>query len=118
MRQFFDTLAVFLANVLRLKPASWRRCEKRAQVMRKEHAAFKPAKVFIQGKEEDAVPHASPLAYLGDTLLNALGFVGVVWVVCQVVTAFWLLLPYLLGLAVLALIMIFFAPEKTVQRVS
>jgi hypothetical protein len=105
MNQFFDTAAVFIANILRLKPTGWQEARRIAQTMRKAHLAFKAAKVIIGGQEVETVPHASPVAYLGDALLDALGFVGAVWLIHQIVMGFLFLLPWLLVAAVFALIL-------------
>lgn len=105
MQQFLDTFAVFMANVLRLRPTSWQHAKKQAVDMRKANAEFTPSKVIVDGNEVEATRPESPYTYLGNNILSALGFVGVVWVVVQVVTAFWLAIPYILAIAVFGIIL-------------
>ncbi len=113
MNQFLDTLSVFIANILRLKPTSWQTSKKLATEMRKAHDNFKPSTVNIDGQEVPVEPDASPFSFLGDAVLNALGFIGAVWLITKVVTAFVLMLPYLLALAAFGLVLSIFATRKT-----
>jgi hypothetical protein len=116
MKKFLDTLAVFVGNLLDLNPKSWLESQRQAQKMREAARAWEavpaPSIVHKDGQEEVAAAPESPFSYLGRTALVALGFVGLAWVVTQVVTAFIYVLPILAGLAVLALLMTMFGPKK------
>lgn len=112
MSQFFDTLAVFIANVLRLEPKSWSESKQQAMKMRRLHDSFKPSTVFVEGHETGVVRDMSPFAYLGDAVLNAVGFVLLVWLIQQVVVAFVALLPILFVLAVFGLTLSVFAAKR------
>jgi hypothetical protein len=112
MKQFFDTLSVFVANILRLEPKSWSDAKQQAIEMRRMHDNFKPSTVFVDGKETAVIRDQSPFAYLGDAVLNAVGFVLLVWLIQQVVVAFVALLPILFVLAVFGLTLSVFAAKR------
>jgi hypothetical protein len=105
MNQFIDTLSVFIGNILRLKPTGWQEARRVAAQMRQTRLEFKPSKVVIDGEETDVVAPHSPLAYLGEAVLDALGFVGVVWLIHKIVMGFLVALPWLLVIAALGLIL-------------
>lgn len=113
MKNFFDTVAVFIANALRLNPTSWSNAKKQAETMRAAHEAFKPSKIMVDGKEEDVAAPQSPFGYLGDTLLLATGFVLAVWFISKVVSAFFVMLPYLIAVAAAALLLSFFGKKAS-----
>jgi hypothetical protein len=114
MKQFFDTLAVFVGNLLELTPKSWLESKKQAQRMRETIKRWEavPPVVGKDGQETEVVAPESPYSFLDRTTLMALGFIGLAWVVSQIVLAFVYVLPILAGLAVLALIMSMFGPKK------
>jgi hypothetical protein len=117
MKQFFDTLAVFVGNLLELTPKSWLESKRQAQKMRdaiKTWVATPPI-IDKDGKETEVAAPESPYGYLARTTLLALGFIGLAWVISQVVMAFVYVLPVLAGLAVVALIVSLYGPKKAEQ---
>lgn len=100
MKKFFETLAVFMANVLKLKPVAWAKCKEDAEIMRWACDKFQSSQVEIDGKPVNVTAPQSPFGYFSDAALNALGFVVAVWIITQVITGFFAMLPYLLAIAV------------------
>jgi len=116
MKQFFDTLAVFVGSLLELHPKTWLESKKQAQKMREAIKTWVAIPVIDKnGQETETVAPESPYGYLGRTALLALGFIGLAWVVVQIVTSFLYALPVLAGLAVLALLMTYYGPTKAEQ---
>lgn len=103
MRKFFETLSVFVANVLRLKPISWAESKQEALAMKANMDCWIGSpKVEIDGKDVWPVAPVTPFGYLSDAILAALGFVLAVWLVVKIVSGILTFLPFLLMLAVLA----------------
>lgn len=114
MKQFLDTLAVFVGNLLDLRPQSWQASVQQARKMRESIKTWSSGNIPVIDRGREILPVApeSPYSYLGRTALIALGFVGLVWVVVQIVTAFYLALPFLLLFALGAWLLSVFGPKQ------
>lgn len=104
MKQFFDTLSVFIGSLLRLKPVGWNDAKKTAADMRKLVDNFIPAQIVTDGEEVKVQRPVSPFEYLVDSLGAALGFVFVLWIISKLVIGFIAALPYLLITALIIVI--------------
>lgn len=100
IQKFFDTLSIFAANILRLKPTSWEESGKTAVAMREK------SRQYAHGALKDAlggpVDLPTPLGYLGSAIVDVLAFVTLVWLLTMMVQLFWAMLPFLVTLVFFA----------------
>jgi hypothetical protein len=111
MKKFANTLAVFIANLLRLQPTSWKSSATQADDMVSNRATFVGGTVNMEGKEKTIVSPGSPLAYLGDAMLNVIGMVVAIWLLTSIVSGFFAMLPYLIATAVVIWVISKFSPS-------
>lgn len=116
INSFFDTAAVFLGNLLRLRPVSWSEAKKAAEEMRAMMAANVAGKIEVVDGESAAIKPMTPYRFLADALGAALGFVFAVWLVVQIISGFLALLPYMLVIAAVLLVYSIFAGGDTVTE--
>lgn len=99
MKKFFNTLAVFLGNLLRLKPTTWSKSQTLAELMVANARTLAETAVL---KDDEQLSGETPFSFFVNCAINALAFVVAVWLIAQIITFFMVLLPYLVG-AVFAL---------------
>lgn len=118
MKRFFNTLAMFLANLLKLEPRSWKDSAEQVAVVEKQIAEFVPSSVIIDGVETRTKAPTTPLGYLVDAILNAIGFTIVVWIIVQAIAGFLLILPYLIVVSIVLYAVNYFTQHKATSMAS
>lgn len=96
MRKFFETLAVFIGNVLNLKATGWSVAASKAAEMRANADSLDD----IHDADGKAIKRQTPVDYFLDSLGFAIGMVIVAWLLVQAVSAFLTILPYIIALIV------------------
>lgn len=112
MKKFFNTVAVFLANLLAMKPTSWKESAKQAEEMQTAFDAFTPSTVMIEGKEEEVAAPDTPFVFLCSQILNAFAFVTGVYIIYKIVSGFMALLPFILGAVVVVCLSLYLFGNK------
>jgi uncharacterized protein YacL len=113
MKQFLETLAVFVGNVLCLKATSWSTAANTAKEMR---ANCDRTDDIVDG-EGKAIKKQSPVDYLLDSLGFVCGLIIAGWLLVQAVSAFMTILPYILA-TIVALILVSLIVDYTNKRPS